>query len=378
MKKIYWFLRQINHLAGTEMVTLNIINELSKYRDITLVVLSCECEDAKEKISDRVKVIYFDIPYKIACLDEHLAKTRGFKKIIDSITGSLFWFNKRFKYRKIVKEMTTKDDILIFSSFDNYLFAPKKERRCLFHFHFNAKFFRNPGVALGRLFHRVPDKYIFLTESTKNVIEKKTKYKNNYVVYNPVRFDRFHDVSKKNNEIIFIGRYTNQKDPLFALKIMNRIKEKGFMCHLNMFGSGKLLKKMNKYVKKNKLESFVTVNNPTKSIIDEIRKSDLLLSTSRFEGLPLTIIEANSQSIPAISANWGDAVYEVVNNNVSGYVIDKRKIDLFADKIIEVLSNDSLLEELKENAYNHSNNFSKEEINKKWLELLQKEDEIYE
>ena len=378
MKKIYWFLRQINHLAGTEMVTLNIINELSKYRDITLVVLSCECEDAKEKISDRVKVIYFDIPYKIACLDEHLAKTRGFKKIIDSITGSLFWFNKRFKYRKIVKEMTTKDDILIFSSFDNYLFAPKKERRCLFHFHFNAKFFRNPGVALGRLFHRVPDKYIFLTESTKNVIEKKTKYKNNYVVYNPVRFDRFHDVSKKNNEIIFIGRYTNQKDPLFALKIMNRIKEKGFMCHLNMFGSGKLLKKMNKYVKKNKLESFVTVNNPTKSIIDEIRKSDLLLSTSRFEGLPLTIIEANSQSIPAISANWGDAVYEVVKNNVSGYVIDKRKIDLFADKIIEVLSNDSLLEELKENAYNHSNNFSKEEINKKWLELLQKEDEIYE
>lgn len=172
MKKIYWFLRQINHLAGTEMVTLNIINELSKYRDITLVVMSCECEDVKEKISDRVKVIYFDIPYKIACLDEHLAKTRGFKKIIDSITGSLFWFNKRFKYRKIVKEMTTKDDILIFSSFDNYLFAPKKERRCLFHFHFNAKFFRNPGVALGRLFHRVPDKYIFLTESTKNVIEK--------------------------------------------------------------------------------------------------------------------------------------------------------------------------------------------------------------
>lgn len=378
MKKIYWFLRQINHLAGTEMVTLNIINELSKYRDITLVVMSCECEDVKEKISDRVKVIYFDIPYKIACLDEHLAKTRGFKKIIDSITGSLFWFNKRFKYRKIVKEMTTKDDILIFSSFDNYLFAPKKERRCLFHFHFNAKFFRNPGVALGRLFHRVPDKYIFLTESTKNVIEKKTKYKNNYVVYNPVRFDRFHDVSKKNNEIIFIGRYTNQKDPLFALKIMNRIKEKGFMCHLNMFGSGKLLKKMNKYVKKNKLESFVTVNNPTKSIIDEIRKSDLLLSTSRFEGLPLTIIEANSQSIPAISANWGDAVYEVVKNDVSGYVIDKRKIDLFADKIIEVLSNNSLLEELKENAYNHSNNFSKEEINKKWLELLQKEDEVYE
>lgn len=159
---------------------------------------------------------------------------------------------------------------------------------------------------------------------------------------------------------------------------MNRIKEKGFMCHLNMFGSGKLLKKMNKYVKKNKLESFVTVNNPTKSIIDEIRKSDLLLSTSRFEGLPLTIIEANSQSIPAISANWGDAVYEVVKNDVSGYVIDKRKIDLFADKIIEVLSNNSLLEELKENAYNHSNNFSKEEINKKWLELLQKEDEVYE
>lgn len=373
MKKIYWFLRQTNHLAGTEMVTLDIINKLSKFRDITLVVMASENKDINFNISNRVDIKYFNIPYKIACIDEHLAKTKGFRKIIDSISGSLFWINKRFKYRKIVKEMTTKNDILIFSSFDNYLFAPKG-RRCLFHFHFNAKFFRNPGIAMGRMFHRRPDKYIFLTEATKKIIEKKTKYKDNYQVHNPIRFMQYYNTDFKNKEIIFIGRYTNQKDPLLALKVMKAIKDKNFKCHLSMFGSGDLLSKMEKFIKKNQLESYVTINSPTKDIINEIRKSDLLLSTSKFEGLPLTIVEANSQSVPIVSSNWGDAVYEVINDEISGYVIEKRNPELFADKIIEILSKPKLLEKLKKNAFNHSYTFSDDVIVSKWLDILQNED----
>ena len=374
MKKIYWFLRQTNHLAGTEIVTLDIINKLSKFRDITLVVMASENKDINFNISNRVEIKYFNIPYKVACIDEHLTKVKGFRKIIDSISGSLFWINKRFKYRKIIKEMTTKNDILIFSSFDNYLFAPKG-RRCLFHFHFNAKFFRNPGIAMGRLFHRKPDKYIFLTEATKKVIEKKTKYKDTYQVHNPIRFMQYYDIEPKNKEIIFIGRYANQKDPILALKIMNEIKKKGFKCHLSMFGSGDLYKKMNNYVKKNELESFVTINNPTSDILSEIRKSDLLLVTSKFEGYHLGIVECNSQSVPVVTTNWGDAVFEVVSDEVSGYVMENRKPEVFADKIIEILSKPKLLEKLKKNAFNHSYTFSDDVIVSKWLDILQNEDD---
>lgn len=372
MNKIYWAIQQTEHLAGTELVTINIINRLIDYRDITLIVTGKKTNN-ELNLDPRVNVFYLNVPYKYTNLNEYLAnlanRHRYFHMIFSFFKGIFFMFFKKGKYRKIISNMTTKDDLLIFSSYDNYLFAPR-DRRCLFHFHFNAKYFRSFGITLSRIWHRKPDRYIFLTNTTKKTIEKKTFYKNNVAIYNPIRFKREEHFEKHNNEILFLARYANQKNPILAIKVARELKKMGVNFHLSMYGNGHFYTRLIEYVDKWDLHDVVNVHKETKDVLNILHNTDLLLITSRYEGLPLSIIEANSQSVPVVSSNWGDAVDEIVENGENGYVIKSKDPKKYALKIKEIFDSDENLINLKKKTYKNSERFSDKNIIDRWLKLL--------
>ena len=116
----------------------------------------------------------------------------------------------------------------------------------------------------------------------------------------------------------------------------------------------------------------VTFHPMTKNVTEVLNKTDLLLVTSNFEGLPLGVIEANSQSVPVISSNWGDASHEVTQNGINGYVIEERNPDFFADKIIEVLSDKENYLKLRQSSYESSYRFESDNIKNEWINLLEK------
>lgn len=90
-----------------------------------------------------------------------------------------------------------------------------------------------------------------------------------------------------------------------ALEIAKSLKDRSFGFHLNIYGSGPLLEKVFLYIKDNKLDDCVAVNEPTKDIENKFLESDLLLMTSIFEGFLLVKIEASSRSAPTIMQNIG-------------------------------------------------------------------------
>lgn len=376
MKKLYWIIQQAEHLGGTEIVTINIVNMLAKHVDVTLLVVGQENKNLSFGLDKDVKVEYLNVPYKYTCLEDYSGKLKDegkyLKLIFTGIQCGLFWFFKRSKYRKMLKKRINEDDLLICSSFDNYMIAPRG-RNVLFHFHFNAKFFFSLMVRTGRLFHRKPDKYIFLTKDTLNaIVKKKKKYKDSYQIYNPIRFKRNLNLEYHNNEILFLARYSPQKNPILALEIIKELSLIMDNFHLSMYGSGFLKEKMEKYIIENKLEKYVTINDQTSDALSVINNSDLLLVTSDFEGSCLVVNEAASQSVPAVSSNWGDASYEVVDHGNSGFVINSKNPKEYALKIKEILSDKDYLMKLKRNAYEFSDNFSDEHIINDWLEIINK------
>ena len=376
MKKLYWIIQQAEHLGGTEIVTINIVNMLAKHLDVTLLVVGEENKELDFGLDKDVKVEYLGVPYKYTCLEDYTGKLRDKGKhlsvVFTGIQCGLFWFFKRFKFRKMLKKRIDKDDLLICSSYDNFMIAPRG-RNVLFHFHFNAKFFFSLMVSTGRLFHRKPNKYIFLTKDTlKTIVKKKKKYSGSYQVYNPIRFDRCLDLEYHNNEILFLARYSPQKNPMLALAVAKELSQMMDNFHLSMYGKGFLKEKMEKYVADNRLEKYVTINDQTNDALSVIHNSDLLLVTSDFEGSCLVVNEAASQSVPAVSSNWGDAAYEVVDHGNSGFVVDSKDPKEYAKKIKEILEDKDYLLKLKQNAYDFSDNFSDENIVRNWLEIINK------
>jgi N-acetyl-alpha-D-glucosaminyl L-malate synthase BshA len=84
--------------------------------------------------------------------------------------------------------------------------------------------------------------------------------------------------------------------------------------------------------------------------------SDLFLLPSEYESFGLAALEAMAAKVPVISTNAG-GLPEVNINGVTGFVADIGDIDAMSADAINLLGNDKLLQQMKQNAYNQALKF---------------------
>ena len=220
---------------------------------------------------------------------------------------------------------------------------------------------------------RTPDKWIFLSKTTMDeIIQKRPDYKDiSTYIYNPIRFEPKLIEEYHNNNILFAGRYADQKDPLLALNIAKELKQRNFSFKLRMFGDGPLKEDIKKYQKNNNLDDVVEINEFSNNIYEEMSKSDLLLLTSKYEGFGLVMGEANAMSIPWISSHWGNTVDEMLENSGCGIIVNSREPKDYADEIEKLLSDKDRLLKMKKASYEVSKKLSKEAIIPLWKNILE-------
>ncbi len=375
MKKIYWWIQQLNRLGGTEMVTVDIINGLVDKYDITLLTTVDSNESIPYQINPRVKVMSLGIPQRCEQY-EHLSKRylshfRIFSYLFLVLQIFFHFVLRKRHYRKVVEEMIIRDDAtLICGAIDSYMLAPKKGK-VYFHYHFSSEYlFKNDKFFLKHA--RRPDKWIFLCKTTRDELLNKAPhlYSNSTYIYNPTRFESVLDTHYNDNTILFVGRYSEVKNPLLALKIAKELKERNFSFKLNMFGDGPLKDELRNYVTDNNLNDVVIVNDFMTDIKEELLHSDILLVTSKSEGFSLAMSESNACSRPWVSTYWGNIIKERIVEGRNGVVIKSEDPKDFADEIISLLSDKDKLTSMKKASYEESKRFSKDAIINEWAKLL--------
>ena len=88
------------------------------------------------------------------------------------------------------------------------------------------------------------------------------------------------------------------------------------------------------------------VSNPTEEFYNDV---DVLLMTSKLEGLPMVILEAFSLGIPVIWTPVG-GIPEIVINGYNGYLVNDDSNNI-GNKISLLNENMELLQNLSNNAY---------------------------
>ena len=142
-------------------------------------------------------------------------------------------------------------------------------------------------------------------------------------------------------KLLWVGRFTDIKDPFFAvevIKLINVQSPNNFV--LTMVGKGELFEQVKTAAKALPITFTGWVVNPFESGID----FDLLLITSKNEGLPLVMLEAASIHRVTMSRDIG-GVGEFIKNNETGYLINGGAKEM-ANKLIQISENKIVLEEL--------------------------------
>lgn len=149
------------------------------------------------------------------------------------------------------------------------------------------------------------------------------------VLYNGIDLLRFKN-SEKNKEylikngvplakynLITVGRFEPQKNPGFIVDILAELKKRQVDFHFIWIGKGSLKNQiMNKAKKENLLEK-ITVLEERKDVAELLKCQDAFIFPSLFEGLPITLIEAQAARVVCLVS---DSVTKEVDSGLCKYV----------------------------------------------------------
>jgi len=140
-------------------------------------------------------------------------------------------------------------------------------------------------------------------------------------------------------KLLWVGRFTDIKDPFYAIEVMKLLNAQSpNKFELTMVGEGELFEQVKTTAKALPITFTGWVVNPFESGID----FDLLLITSKNEGLPLVMLEAAGSGRATMSRDVG-GIGEFITEGKTGYLI-KGEAKQMADKLIEISTNKKSLE----------------------------------
>jgi len=151
--------------------------------------------------------------------------------------------------------------------------------------------------------------------------------------------------SKKVINICTIGRLAKQKGYLRLLKIVKKLAIEHYKFHLYIIGKGELENELISFIRKNKINKYVTLlgfkSNPHKYV----KQCDLFVCSSFEEGYSTAVTESVIIGTPVLTTDCA-GMDEILDNGKYGKIVKNNEIDLH-EGLKELLENKLLLDKYK-------------------------------
>lgn len=119
------------------------------------------------------------------------------------------------------------------------------------------------------------------------------------------------------------------------LKGLSRLKHKEWQ--LKIVGAGPDEEKLKKLAEKLGISDRVSWLGFRKDPYSEFKEITALLLTSRYEGFPMVLVEANQRGIPVISSDCESGPKDIVIAGVNGYLYREGDMDEFVRIVSDVI-----------------------------------------
>ena len=173
------------------------------------------------------------------------------------------------------------------------------------------------------------------------------------------------------NIILAIGHLIHRKGFDLLIRAWNSIPpsiRKEWKLHL--IGNGEERENILHYLEDHRLLDSVKILPPTTQIQEHYQQASIFALTSRAEGFPLVLLEAQSFGLPIVSFDCPTGPSEIVLDNIDGFLISGFDTDTFAEKLALLMSDNQLRKEMGKNASIDAQRFQKEKIIEKWCALF--------
>ena len=169
--------------------------------------------------------------------------------------------------------------------------------------------------------------------------------------------------------LVHVGRFNEQKNHAGLLQAFQMLHARFPQCRLNLLGDGELQQDMERYAGKLGIADCVTFLGSQTNVYPYLHEADIFLLPSKYEGMPMTIIEAMGAGLPIVASAVG-GVPDMLTDGESGLLVPCEP-EAVCDACAALLSDTALRERLGRNARRESTRFSAAYMAQQYCEVYQ-------
>ena len=241
--------------------------------------------------------------------------------------------------------------------------------------HFNCEFEQSVLYRkwISRLSAKKADYIVTLTEQDKQSYGKLLKRTSDIeTVYNPFSQMELNENIRRENWIVTVGRLTYQKGTDYLAEVAKEVLKQNKDWKWIVLGDGEERKKLETITKENDLEKQLFLKGRVENVEWYLNRAKLFVLTSRYEGLPLCLIEAMQMNVPCVSFDVKTGPSDIIENNVNGILISSFEIEKMIKEINALLKDKCRLQSMSKNTRDNFERFEMENIIKKWKNIFER------
>ncbi|WP_404330365.1 glycosyltransferase [Mesobacillus maritimus] len=349
--------------GGAERTIVNIINNINKSEfEVVLVIGSNNKNDYLYLVNNDIKLIFL-----------HSEKRRQI----------IFKLNKIIKKEKpdlLFSTLNTNNIVLLLAKLFSFKKIPTIVREANNRTQSGSVTIKNK-IITSLLYNLCSHIIISLSKGVQDDLIKNFKIKENRieVIYNPVDITNINllkdevvsdlDFIKDEKLIVAVGKLGEQKDYPTLLKAFE-IVQREYHTNLLIIGKGADEYKLKGLCKELRIEKKVHFMGFKDNPYKYMKKADVFVLTSKWEGFGHVIVEAMTVGTPVVATNCNSGPGEIIDKNKYGVLVPVEDHKTIAEKIIELLNDEKRREHFTKAGLRRSNIFDVKNIVKQYEDVF--------
>lgn len=372
MKKVLFYNGSLR-MGGIERVLVEVLQNIDRSKmSIDLII-----EDGIKSLNVFEKDIPKDIKIYYLKSEELIQKTDFYRKnkknifykIMYNIMMNYEGYIKRKNLKKIFKEKNYDVVIDFDMGLSKYIDLIKAEKKIAW-IHSSIENWYVKKSRIKKLGKRLNNysKIVVICDEMKNETEKLYPFLKNRIIriYNPFNFNRILKCSEEKVEkkyekcfkqefMISVMRLTaNSKDFETLIEAWKKLEKENVNIPLYILGEGPDRRNIEKKIREAHQENRIFLLGNMKNPYPWIKKSKMLIHSSKFEGFGLTLVEALILSKKVISSNCPIGPREILENGEIGFLYEIGDYEKLSELIIENLENNISNEKINQKIQKYS------------------------
>lgn len=356
---IIYVIEDFSENGGVERIVSDKANTLSTqyHHNVTLISVYRDNRREQFKLNDGVNLIHLDVPFA-------KRTTNSIKRLISRLYTI---FIAILRLNKEIKELNP--NIIFFTTTLGAILLPfcHTKARKIYESHLAKNF--NPFNKLFFLTELKAERIVCLTSGDA----KEYKYaKRVDIIPNYINDVKSHVQDYSVKKAIAVGRLEYQKGFDILIDCWKEISKEFPDWQLDIYGEGSCKEELQHQIESLKLGDKVKLCGRNNNIIDTYPQYSLQLMTSRYEGLPMTLIEAQSCGLPSVVFDYEFGASDIVYNGHNGLIVEQGNKVHFTEAVKKIISSEELRKKYGINALEIGKCYSKENIFSRWIKIINK------